>query len=249
MIRPGVGEQQLSDEINATWPRRCSESPAHWHRRIVRAGENTLHPFQERPPDRVIADGDIVFLDFGPIFEDWEADFGRTFVLGDDPHKLAVRDALPRVWQAGRDYFDNHPDVTGAELYRRHSRLARRPRVSSSAARSPAICSGSFRTRRSSGTGRRVVHHARIDQADAAHATRGPGLPLDSGDPSERPGRAASVASTSSCSIWASDGIRHAGELLGHRPQPALPLGIVRLLAGADDLRDSPGSAPRPSGP
>jgi Xaa-Pro dipeptidase len=116
LIRPGVGEKELSDEIRDLAAELLGVK-AHWHRRIVRAGENTLQPFKEHPPDRVIADGDIAFLDLGPIFEEWEADFGRTFVLGDDPHKLAVRDALPRVWQAGRDYFDSHPDVTGAELY------------------------------------------------------------------------------------------------------------------------------------
>ena len=116
LIRAGVGEQQLSDEIRDLSAELLGVT-AHWHRRIVRAGENTLQPFREHPPDRVIADGDIAFLDLGPIFEEWEADFGRTFVLGDDPHKLAVRDALPRVWLGGRDYFDNHPDVTGAELY------------------------------------------------------------------------------------------------------------------------------------
>lgn len=116
MIRAGVGEQELSDEI-----RDLAEDmfgvTRHWHRRIVRAGENTLQPFLERPPDRVIADDDIVFCDLGPIFEDWEADFGRTFVLSDDPEKVAIRDALPRVWRAGRDYFDRVPDVTGAELF------------------------------------------------------------------------------------------------------------------------------------
>jgi Xaa-Pro dipeptidase len=116
LIRPGVGEAAVSDEIRDLAAEMLGVT-AHWHRRIVRAGENTLQPFREHPPDRVIADGDIVFLDLGPIFEEWEADFGRTFVLGDDPHKLAVRDALPRVWQAGRDYFDSHPEVTGAELY------------------------------------------------------------------------------------------------------------------------------------
>ncbi|MDT7732926.1 MAG: hypothetical protein QOE12_100 [Mycobacterium sp.] len=116
LIRPGVGEKALSDEIRDLAAELLGVK-AHWHRRIVRAGENTLQPFKEHPPDRVIADGDIAFLDLGPIFEEWEADFGRTFVLGDDPHKLAVRDALPRVWQAGRNYFDSHPDVTGAELY------------------------------------------------------------------------------------------------------------------------------------
>jgi Xaa-Pro dipeptidase len=32
----------------------------------------------------VIGDDDIVFCDFGPVSEEWEADFGRTFVLGSD---------------------------------------------------------------------------------------------------------------------------------------------------------------------
>ena len=116
MIRPGVGEQQLSDEIRDLAADMFGVT-RHWHRRIVRAGENTLQPFKERPPDRVIAADDIAFLDLGPIFEEWEADFGRTFVLGDDPAKKALRDALPRAWQAGREYFDGHPDVTGAELF------------------------------------------------------------------------------------------------------------------------------------
>ncbi|MCA2293622.1 M24 family metallopeptidase [Mycobacterium avium] len=116
MIRPGVAERQLSDEIHDLAGAMFGVRQ-HWHRRIVRAGPNTLQPFQERPPDRTIAADDIVFLDLGPVFEEWEADFGRTFLLGDDPHKKAVRDALPRVWQAGRDHFAGHPDVTGAELF------------------------------------------------------------------------------------------------------------------------------------
>jgi Xaa-Pro dipeptidase len=123
LIRAGVGEQELSDEIRDLAAQVLGVK-GHWHRRVVRAGENTLQPFREHPPDRVIADGDIVFLDLGPIFEEWEADFGRTFVLGDDPAKLAVRDALPRVWQAGRDYFETHPQVTGAELYEHVVELA-----------------------------------------------------------------------------------------------------------------------------
>ncbi len=116
MIRPGVRERELSDEI-ARLAAEMFGVTRHWHRRIVRAGENTLQPFKEHPPDRAIAADDIAYLDLGPIFEEWEADFGRTFVLGDDPDKMAVRDALPRVWEAGRGYFDDHPDVTGAQLF------------------------------------------------------------------------------------------------------------------------------------
>ena len=124
LIRPGVGEKELSDDINALAADLLGVT-RHWHRRIVRAGENTLQPFKEHPPDRVIADDDIAFLDLGPIFEEWEADFGRTYVLGDDPDKLALRDALPRVWQAGRDYFERHEHVTGAELFDATVEIAR----------------------------------------------------------------------------------------------------------------------------
>ncbi|WP_024440096.1 MULTISPECIES: M24 family metallopeptidase [unclassified Mycobacterium] len=116
MVRPGVGERQLSDEIRDLAADMFGVT-RHWHRRVVRAGENSLLPFHADPPDRVMADDDIAYLDLGPIFEEWEADFGRTFVLGEDPDKLALRDALPRVWSAGRAFFDAHADITGAQLF------------------------------------------------------------------------------------------------------------------------------------
>ena len=116
MIRAGVRETQLSDEIRDLAAEMFGVE-RHWHKRIVRAGENTLEPYRQNPPDRTIADDDILFCDFGPIFDRWEADFGRTFVLGDDAVKHALRDDLPRVWEKGRDYFDSHPDITGAELF------------------------------------------------------------------------------------------------------------------------------------
>jgi Xaa-Pro aminopeptidase len=118
MIRAGVREKQLSDEIRDLAADMFGVD-RHWHKRIVRAGENTLQPYRQNPPDRIIAHDDILFCDFGPIFDGWEADFGRTFVLGDDAVKHALRDDLPRVWAKGRDYFDSHPDITGAELFDR----------------------------------------------------------------------------------------------------------------------------------
>ncbi|MGB3523231.1 MAG: M24 family metallopeptidase [Mycobacterium sp.] len=116
MVRPGVGERQLSDEIRDLAADMFGVT-RHWHRRVVRAGENSLLPFHADPPDRVMADDDIAYLDLGPIFEEWEADFGRTFVLGDDPDKLALRDALPGVWRAGRAFFEAHADITGTQLF------------------------------------------------------------------------------------------------------------------------------------
>lgn len=118
LIRPGVGERALSNEIRDLAADMFGVT-RHWHKRIVRAGENTLQTYRANPPDRIISDDDILFLDFGPIFEEWEADFGRTFVLGDDPVKHALAEALPQVWDAGREHFRNHPAITGAELYER----------------------------------------------------------------------------------------------------------------------------------
>ena len=114
--RPGVTVVQPSDEIRDLAADMFGVD-RHWHKRIVRAGPNTLQPYRKNPPDREIAADDIAFADFGPVFEQWEADFGRTFVLGDDPVKQRLRDALPVVWQAGWEYFREAPQVTGAQLY------------------------------------------------------------------------------------------------------------------------------------
>jgi Xaa-Pro aminopeptidase len=116
VIAAGVTEVQASDAIRDLAAEMFGVS-RHWHKRIVRAGPNTLQPYNENPPNRVIGADDIVFCDFGPIFDEWEADFGRTYVLGDDPIKTALRDALPVVWQAGQDFFNRNPDVTGAQLF------------------------------------------------------------------------------------------------------------------------------------
>lgn len=86
LIRPGLTEVQLNEEIYAL-AKEMYGITKYWHKRIVRAGKNTLLPYDDNPPDLTIGDDDILFLDFGPVFEDWEADFGRTFVLGQDPVK------------------------------------------------------------------------------------------------------------------------------------------------------------------
>lgn len=124
MIRAGVREQELSDEIRDLAADMFGVK-RHWHKRIVRTGENTLQPYRKNPPDLIIAEDDIMFCDFGPIFDQWEADYGRTFVLGDDAGKHALCDDLPRVWAQGRDYFESHRDVTGAQLFEHVVQLSR----------------------------------------------------------------------------------------------------------------------------
>lgn len=116
IVRPGVSERAASEAIRDLAAERLGVT-RHWHKRVVRSGVNALEPYHSNPPDRQIADDDIVFLDLGPVFEEWEADFGRTYVLGDDPDKLRLRDTLAVVWAAGRAHFEATPDITGAELF------------------------------------------------------------------------------------------------------------------------------------
>jgi len=116
LISPGVCEVEASDAIRDLAATMFG-TENHWQKRIVRAGPNTLQPYREDPPDRVIGTDDIVFCDFGPIFGDWESDLGRTFVIGDDPIKLRLCESLAPVWDAGRAFFDCHPDITGEQLF------------------------------------------------------------------------------------------------------------------------------------
>jgi Xaa-Pro aminopeptidase len=89
----------------------------HWHKRIVHAGANGLATARENPPVLTIAEDDLVFLDLGPVFEQWEADVGRSYVVGDDPDKRRLVDDLPAQFDKVKARFDADPGITGADLY------------------------------------------------------------------------------------------------------------------------------------
>jgi len=116
LIRAGVAESQLNQEIYNLAKEMYGIS-TYWHKRIVRAGANTLLPYAENPPDRTIRADDILFLDLGPVFEEYEADFGRTFVIGSDPAKLKMRDDVANAFADGKRYFKENPGITASELY------------------------------------------------------------------------------------------------------------------------------------
>lgn len=116
IIRAGVTDKEASRAIAELAAERFGVE-RHWHKRIVRSGPNTLVPYDGNPPDRTMTDDDIAFADFGPVFEGWEADYGRTWVLGDDPVKLRLRDDLAEVFAEGVAHLREHPGCTAAELY------------------------------------------------------------------------------------------------------------------------------------
>lgn len=116
LIRPGIRESQLNEEIYALAAEKFGVE-THWHKRVIRAGANTLKQYNEDPPDLVIAADDIVFVDLGPVFAAWEADFGRTYVLGDDPAKHALKNALQPVFDRVKAHYKAHPDMSCGALY------------------------------------------------------------------------------------------------------------------------------------
>jgi Xaa-Pro dipeptidase len=116
LIRSGISESQLNADIYEL-AKVMYGITKYWHKRIVRAGRNTLAPYDENPPDLTIGDDDILFLDLGPVFEEWEADFGRTFVIGSDPLKLKLRDDVAAAFAEGKQYFNRTPDITANQFF------------------------------------------------------------------------------------------------------------------------------------
>src|ERR1700677_2068525 len=117
VIRAGQSEAQISEAI-FDLARAKYGVEKHWHRRVVRSGPHTRLPCRELPPDRIVESDDIVSLDLGPVFGSYEADFGRTYVIGNDPAKLRLQSDLALLFGACRDSYFERPAMTGAELYR-----------------------------------------------------------------------------------------------------------------------------------
>ena len=123
-MKAGITEKQINTKVFEL-AEELFGIKKYWHKRIVRAGENTLHPYDENPPDLTVQEDDIVFLDFGPILEEWEADYGRTYVLGHDRTKKRLADDSERLWYIAQKYALENPGITGSQLYQYCTDLAK----------------------------------------------------------------------------------------------------------------------------
>lgn len=124
LIKAGLSEKELNRQVYDL-AYEMFGIKKYWHKRIVRAGSNTLLPYRHNPPDLILQTDDILFLDFGPVFDDWEADFGRTFVIGSNSEKLKLQNDVALAWLDGRNYFfDRWDTISGADFFRFTERLA-----------------------------------------------------------------------------------------------------------------------------
>jgi len=116
LVAPGRTERQVEDDIYALALNQFGVEQ-HSHRRIVRAGVNTLTVAADYPDIRTIEPDDTVYLDLGPVFETWEADIGRTYALGANEEKKRLVADLERVFERTQKHYHASPNITGAELY------------------------------------------------------------------------------------------------------------------------------------
>ena len=76
LIYSGKSEKDLNTEIFELADELFGIKK-YWHKRIIRSGKNTLAPYHENPKELIIQKDDILFIDFGPIFDEWEALIAR----------------------------------------------------------------------------------------------------------------------------------------------------------------------------
>ena len=116
IIQSGKTEKEINNEIYSL-AFDLFGIKKYWHKRIVRSGVNTLFPYDENPKNLLVEEDDILFIDFGPIFEEWEADYGRTYVIGQDPLKQRLVIDIEKAWHDANKFYHSQKDISGKKLY------------------------------------------------------------------------------------------------------------------------------------
>jgi Xaa-Pro dipeptidase len=116
LVQPGRTERDIAVDIYKLAQERFGVEKF-WHKRIVRTGANTITTAWDHPPILTVEADDTVYVDLGPVFEDWEADVGRTYVVGSSAEKQRLVDDLECVFVRVQNHAHASPDITGAALY------------------------------------------------------------------------------------------------------------------------------------
>lgn len=116
LIIAGKSEKQLALEVSNLALEKFGISD-HWHKKIVRTGANTLAVYNENPPDKIIQEDDILFIDFGPIVEGYEADLGRTYVIGNNATKLKLKNDVEKAWYEIQAWVRQQTVLRASDLF------------------------------------------------------------------------------------------------------------------------------------
>jgi Xaa-Pro aminopeptidase len=116
LIVAGKTEEQLNTEVCDLALKKFGIEK-HWHKKIVRSGKNTLAIYPDNPPNRLIEKDDILFIDLGPIVMDYEADIGRTYVLGKDSRKLKLKNDVEQAWYEIQAWYQMQTKLKASVLF------------------------------------------------------------------------------------------------------------------------------------
>ena len=123
LIVAGKTEAQLNEEVCGLALKEFGIRK-HWHKKIVRTGVNTLSVYNDDPPNRVIAEDDILFIDLGPVVGSYEADIGRTYVLGNDSRKLKLKNDVETAWYEIQAWYRQQTSLKACALFQFATRKA-----------------------------------------------------------------------------------------------------------------------------
>jgi Xaa-Pro aminopeptidase len=115
-LKIGATEKEVTEQIYELALEKFG-TKKHWHKRIVRTGTNSILSFDFNPPDQTIQENDLVYLDLGPVFDEYEGDIGKTYLMGTDPKKAKLLVDLERIWGESKAFYLKRPSMTGAELF------------------------------------------------------------------------------------------------------------------------------------
>lgn len=96
-----------------------------WHPSKFRIGEDTLCSFKEKSQkNSVLSEGEIFFIDIGPVWGNYEGDIGRTFIFGEDKFDYKkIVSASQKVFEETSNHWQES-GVSGEELYQFASEFA-----------------------------------------------------------------------------------------------------------------------------
>lgn len=107
------GQQLIKDEF------KKENILKFWHPSKFRIASDTTKSFRELPDKNIrLQEGDIFFLDVGPVINDHEADYGETFIFKKtaDDTLSNLAEGSKRVWIETANFWkSNH--VSGEALY------------------------------------------------------------------------------------------------------------------------------------
>lgn len=111
----GLSEKNLAKKLDAQLIEQGAEG--FWHPTKIRVGKNTVLNFRDPLSDTTFSKADdLVFFDVGPIWQGHEADYGETFIHGDNQDLIKLADASKTIFELSKRAWKEE-GLTGNKLY------------------------------------------------------------------------------------------------------------------------------------